>query len=112
MIKTLNSLDKGGNIVDLTTAATDYPLSIGETATITFSSSTSVPLRVATVEGAYEIMLIHIDLASSPTNVNTWLNPNNTTYSGKFKEQHLDANGSSVTSGLATNNAMSFGLLG
>lgn len=55
MIKTLNSLDKGGNVVDLTSATTDYPLAIGETATITYTSATSVPLHVATVEGLYEI---------------------------------------------------------
>lgn len=90
MIKTLNSLDKGGNVVNLTSATTDYPLAIGETATITYTSATSVPLHVATVEGLYEVKLYNSNsIPTSPINGDVFLNPNNTTYSGVFKRQEM-----------------------
>lgn len=57
MIKVLNNLAQP-NVVDLTSASTDYMLDVGETATITYTSATSVPLHVATVQGVYEIELV------------------------------------------------------
>lgn len=65
-----------GGVIDLTTATTDYQLSVGETATITYTSATSVPLHVATAEGVYEI-----EIFGSNTNYSTTggqgLQPNN-----------------------------------
>lgn len=81
MIKILNSLDKGGKIVDLTSATEDYLLSIGETATITYTSATSVPLNVATGEGIYDIELLGYNTGYSSTGGQGLL-PNNTNISG------------------------------
>ena len=46
------------SVVDLTNANSDYKLEIGETGIITYSSATSVPLHVATVQGLYELDMI------------------------------------------------------
>lgn len=62
--------------VDLSSASTDYTLAVGETAFINFTSATSVPLRVATAEGEYELTIAG-DLTISPSNLkDTTLTPN------------------------------------
>lgn len=85
MIKTLDSLDKGWNIIDLTGAADDYPLQVGETATITYTSATSVPLRVATGGGVFSLTCI----GNSPVGVSTEsvLRPNNIDQSTNLQMQ-------------------------
>lgn len=77
MIKLLSSLDKGGNVVDLTTATADYPLAIGETATLAYTSATSVPLRVATEEGEYRLTLMGDSTVSPTSNNFVYLSANN-----------------------------------
>ena len=45
-------------IVDLTSATEDYTLAPGEVAKIIYTSTTSVPLRIATSEGVYELFIV------------------------------------------------------
>jgi hypothetical protein len=67
-----------GGVIDLTLATEDYPLSVGETATMTYTNATSVPLHVKTVEGLYEIDLILAGVGSTNyTNNILYLLPNN-----------------------------------
>jgi len=70
--------------VDLTNATSDYLLQVGEEAYISFSNTTSVPLRIATNTNCiYEIFLqFTVNLPNN--NVFTYLNPNNTTYASSF----------------------------
>lgn len=44
-------------LMDLTNAAEDYLLAVGETAFLDYINATSVPLHVATQEGEYEISI-------------------------------------------------------
>lgn len=44
--------------VNLSNATSEYYLNIGETATITYTSATSVPLHVQTDEGVYEVSIV------------------------------------------------------
>lgn len=72
-------------VVDLTNATTDYPLRVGETATITYTNATSVPLHVATVEGVYEVIIAgDITTAAVHATDNSQFKPNNTNYPGAF----------------------------
>jgi len=70
--------------VDLTNATSDYLLRVGEEAYISFSNTTSVPLRIATNTNCiYEIFLqFTVNLTNNV--VFTYLNPNNTTYASSF----------------------------
>jgi len=81
-IKRLNTLQKDSDIIDLTSATTDYPLAVGETAIITYTSATSVPLRVATTNGEYELHLTgDLTIASTNSGAITF-NPNNSSQTG------------------------------
>ena len=76
----------GQEIIDLTSATSDYLLGIGETAKITYTSATSVPLHIATQEGLYEFT-ISGNLSTTVANDNNIsVLPNNTTYSAQFTE--------------------------
>lgn len=48
----------GAAVTDITGRVTDYALAVGETAKITYTGATSVPLRVATAEGVYELRMV------------------------------------------------------
>lgn len=96
------------NYIDVTNFSTDYPLRRGETAVVKYSGATSVPLHIKTVDGVYEISIFAKSLATSPTNNNVYLSPNNTTYTNAIKSQHTDITGTSVTTGLETRST--FGL--
>ena len=73
-------------IIDLTSATSDYLLGVGETAKITYTSATSVPLHIATQEGLYEFT-ISGNLSTTVANDNNIsVLPNNTTYSAQFTE--------------------------
>lgn len=102
MIKILNSLDKGGNVVDLTSATTDYPLAIGDTATLTYTNATSVPLHVATVEGLYELYVIGA-IKTTTTSDLVSLQPNNTDTSAI--KSVVTVNNGSVYGSVESNNA-------
>lgn len=85
-----------GGVIDLTTATTDYQLSVGETATITYTSATSVPLHVATVEGLYE--LLTSNQLTTVTNENdVTLSPNNATYGTSIAGLRYRINSNSTT---------------
>lgn len=72
-------------VIDLTGYLTDYELQVGQTALMSFTNATTIPLRVATVEGLYEINILRTDGANPSTN-STYccLMPNNTAYSSSF----------------------------
>ena len=61
---------------DNTGASSDYALAVGETAYLTFSAVTSVPLHIATVEGQYEVI---INATGSTSTSDVTLSPNNAT---------------------------------
>ena len=71
-------------IVDLSSATEDYALAPGEVAKIAYTSATSVPLHIKTVEGVYEIYITGDGSATASNNNGTYLNPNGTTYSSAF----------------------------
>jgi len=71
------------NPVNLSSATSDYSLSVGQVAYISFTNTTSVPLHIATTNGTYyELNLVYNGTSGSNTPV--YLNPNNTTYSNAF----------------------------
>lgn len=81
-----DSYDSTKHIIDLTSATSDYLLGVGETAKITYTSATSVPLHIATQEGLYEFT-ISGNLSTTVANDNSIsVLPNNTTYSAQFTE--------------------------
>lgn len=81
-----DSYDSTKQIIDLTSATSDYLLGVGETAKITYTSATSVPLHIATQEGLYEFT-ISGNLSTTVANDNNIsVLPNNTTYSAQFTE--------------------------
>ncbi|MDM7320618.1 MAG: hypothetical protein P3W91_002680 [Fervidobacterium sp.] len=81
--------------VDLTNATSDYMLQVGEEAYISFSNTTSVPLRIATHNGTYyefHLVCTNTGGTSGATTAPIYLYPNNTTYSNAFVfavTQHL-----------------------
>jgi len=71
------------NPINLSSATSDYSLTVGQVAYISFSNATSVPLHIATTNGTY----YELNLACSTTSgtySGVYLNPNNTTYSSAF----------------------------
>lgn len=97
------------SVVDLTSATSDYTLAVGQTATLTYTSATSVPLHVATVEGIYEVTLAGTSRPAS-ANGDVILFPNNYTtgsdsnYYRAFSRTRLEWNGSNF---LTTTNTYS-----
>lgn len=89
--------DQTQSVIDLTNASSDYSLQVGQTATITYTSATNVPLHVATAEGLYEIKISGDRSVSPLTDNATFLKPNNTTVTGITRQQ-LYALSSSNTS--------------
>lgn len=71
-------------VVDLSSVTEDYALSVGETAIISCSGATSVPLHVAVAGYKYELSIFCTSLVDSSNGDWVQLNPNNTTYSGQF----------------------------
>jgi hypothetical protein len=79
-VKTYVTANGGGALPvhDNTSASSDYALAVGETAKITFSAATSLPLHIATAQGEYELIVIG-DASVAPSNNNlTALTANNT----------------------------------
>lgn len=80
--------------VDLTNATSDYMLQVGEEAYISFSNTTSVPLRIQTNENMiYEIILQQRVNLNAP-NIYVYLNPNNSTYASSFSVASVHWNSS------------------
>lgn len=69
----------GASYVDLTSATEDYLLAVGQTATITYTSATSVPLHVKTIEGVYTVDIVGDQSVTIGTSGDVLLQPNNTT---------------------------------
>ena len=87
------------NAVNLSSATSDYSLSVGQVAYISFTNATSVPLYIATQNGTYyEMAIVSSNSAgtSGGTAAGVFLNPNNTSYSNAFTyiEAYLTNSGS------------------
>ena len=79
----INHNNSYSNAVNLSSATSDYSLSVGQVAYISFTNAMSVPLNIATTnETYYEMNLISSNTSGSNSQV--YLNPNNTTYSNAF----------------------------
>lgn len=105
MPKFMHSMVKP-TVVDLTNVSTDYPLQVGETATITYTSATSVPLHVATVEGEYELHITQPITDTAFTSAKgLGLLPNNTSIpAGKIirQQSRVDSNSFSCSTDSST----------
>jgi hypothetical protein len=78
------------NSWDLSAApSTDVLLNAGDRANITFSSVSSIPLRIQTVPGFYKMYLAIT--ANNSSNSDLFLYPNNTTYSNSFSRYSIEA---------------------
>jgi len=99
--------------VDLSSATSDYLLQVGEEAYISFSNTTSVPLRIATQSGTYyEAYLVCSNTGgTSGTNgAPILLCPNNTTYTNAFVCAEIFRNSSGSGSSCAAFSAFKCGL--
>ena len=73
-----------------TSASPDHAMAIGETAYVTFSSATSVPLNIACGNGQlYEVTIIGDRSVAVSNNNTVTLSPNNTTYSSAILENRF-----------------------
>lgn len=90
--------DQTQSVIDLTNASSDYSLQVGQTATITYTSATNVPLHVATVEGIYEVTIAGYKITPSSSAAITF-SPNNTSYTSAFQwaQGSQDPGGSSAS---------------
>jgi hypothetical protein len=98
--------------VDLTNATSDYMLQVGEEAYISFSNTTSVPLRIATQSGTYyecHLVCSNTGGTSGGANAPVYLNPNNTTYSNSFLYVEVYRNTSNLGSNYFTYSAFRVG---
>ena len=85
-------------IVDLTSATEDYTLAPGEVAKITYTSATSVPLHIATVEGLYEVSITGSTTGYSSTG-NAGLIPNTGSISTiKYRKHTIPMNNTATES--------------
>lgn len=76
--------------------SSDLSLNAGDQVTITFESVTSVPLRVASVQGFYTIQLVV--MGNNSTNSDMFLFPNNTSYTNAFSRYAIIATDVEITS--------------
>jgi hypothetical protein len=85
------------NAVNLTSATSDYFLSVGQVAYISFTNTSSVPLHIATTNGTYYEMNV---VCNNTTGNNgfVYLNPNNTSYNNAFSyvEYWIYQNGANI----------------
>lgn len=98
--------------VDLTNATSDYMLQVGEEAYISFSNTTSVPLRIATQSGTYyecHVVCSNTGGTSGGTAAPIFLNPNNTTYSSSFVFAQFFRNSQEIGSAYITYSAFRCG---
>jgi hypothetical protein len=96
-------------IHDNTATPSDYELSVGETAKITYNLVTSVPLHIATVQGEYELTIQGDRTVQNVTSGNVWLKPNNLSYTGKFLNIGFYFNGSTSGRWSETDNYFNIG---
>jgi hypothetical protein len=81
---------KLNTVVDLTSASSDYELSVNETAKITITAA-STPLNIAVEDGVYELHM-EFDATSFAADQAVQLDINNTTYVGTVAFVGLEAN--------------------
>lgn len=95
--------------VDLTNATSDYMLQVGEEAYISFSNTTSVPLRIATHNGTYyEFHLVCTNVSGEAAS-RIFMYPNNTTYSNAFVYAEMYRNSGGHYSSYVTFSAFMIG---
>lgn len=103
-----DSYDVSKQVIDLSSATEDYLLQVGETAVINFTSATSIPLRIRTSEGIYELELITTNTNAS-TSSNFLLYPNNNTGLSNITARRIEyAMGGTGVSQLQTSSAAGF----
>ena len=98
--------------VNLTNASSDYNLRRGETAFRTFSSTTSVPLYIATASGRmYElrIMLSNNAGSSGGSGAPTYVRPNNTAYTNEFRYSEICRNNGGLFHNVETHSSFRIG---
>jgi hypothetical protein len=91
----IRDLELVANVVDLTSATEDYPLSVNETAKITISAA-STPLNIAVEDGVYEIDLI-FDRSTFAADRSVGLQANNATGVGLYTFEGIQATVASTT---------------
>ena len=96
------------NAVNLTSATSDYSLSVGQVAYISFSNATSVPLHIAITNGTYYEMNVVCSSTSGSSTI-VYLNPNNTSYSNAFSYWEFWIANSGSGNGLETLSAFRIG---
>jgi hypothetical protein len=85
----IRDLELVANVVDLTGATEDYPLSVNETAKVSITAQSTL-LHVAVVSGIYKLW-ITFDATTFAGTQDIQLLPNNTTFSNEFRIiAHLD----------------------
>jgi hypothetical protein len=98
-------------IVNLTNASSDYNLSVGQTAYISFSNATSFPLHIATSSGTYYEMDVAMSNSTGTSGASAnpvILNPNNTTYSNAFGYVEIYRNTGESSAGSTTSTYSAF----
>jgi hypothetical protein len=89
-------------VIDLTNAAEDYLLRVGETAKIHYQNTTTVPLHICSEEGVYEVVL-HGNVSATAHDNWATLNPNsngiNTFYADIMGQQNGGSVGGTNASG-------------
>ncbi|HUN00400.1 MAG TPA: hypothetical protein PLI96_07950 [Halothiobacillus sp.] len=78
--------------INNTSAATDLALSVGQSAYITVASATSVPLHIVCGDNQLFEVTLQLTEPGSSASANTYLEPNNTTYSSAFSNQIMACN--------------------
>ena len=99
--------------IDLTNAASDYDLQIGEEAVIIFTNALTVPLRTRTQSGTrYEVHLVCSNSGdvSGGSVEPIFLLPNNITYPNNFTYAEVYRNAAGLNSGYASYSAFRCGL--
>ncbi len=76
--------DSTKQIIDLSAATSNYLLGVGETAKLVYSGVTSLSLRVATVEGVYELSIDQPYVTTNSVEGGVSLQPNETAYANSF----------------------------
>lgn len=90
----------------------EYFLQVGEVAKVSFSDTTTVPLRIATQsDTAYMMWFIpsNVGGTSGATAAPIYLNPNNTTYSNAFVYAEVFRNSSGLNSNYVTYSSFRIG---
>jgi hypothetical protein len=90
---TISSYTLNNTKVDLSSATSDYTLSLGEEAVITYTAQTSIPLHIATVPGVYRLEIFGIPASTVNGDGNILLLPNNTTMTiSSLHSDYYDSN--------------------